>query len=40
METFLVILELFGGVILVLVIGYLLGRLLKLDKYINNKDKD
>ena len=39
MGNFLVILELFGGVILIFVIGYFIGRLLKLDKYLKDKDK-
>jgi len=39
METFLFLSEIFGGIILVFAIGYLLGHLLKLDKYLKNKDK-
>ena len=33
MEKYLYILAFFAGVILVFAIGYLLGKLLKLDKY-------
>ena len=33
MEKYLFILAFFAGVVLVFVIGYLLGKLLKLDKY-------
>jgi hypothetical protein len=44
-ETWLLIFEFFGGLILVLVIGYFIGHLLKLDKYVaynqnDNNDED
>jgi len=39
-ETWLLIFEFFGGLILVLVIGYFIGHLLKLDKYAEGNQDD
>jgi hypothetical protein len=39
-ETWLLIFEFFGGLILVLVIGYFIGHLLKLDKYMEGNQDD
>jgi hypothetical protein len=33
METFLFILEFFGGLVLIFAVGWLMGKLLKLDEY-------
>lgn len=40
MENFLFLSEFFGGIILVFVIGYLIGHLLKFDKYLTDSGKD
>ena len=39
-ETWLLIFEFFGGLILVLVIGYFVGHFLKLDKYADYNQND
>ncbi len=39
MENFLLILEFFGGIIIVFAIGKLLGHLFKLDQYMYEKEK-
>ena len=39
-ETWLLIFEFFGGLILVLVIGYFIGHLLKLDKHLKDTEND
>ncbi len=40
MECFPLILEFFGGLILIFGIGYLIGHLLRLDKFIKQEDYD
>jgi hypothetical protein len=40
MKTFLLILELIGGLILLFGLGYMTGHLLKLDKYFKDKYYD
>lgn len=40
MENILLLSEFFGGIILVFAIGYLLGHILKLDKYLKNQGND
>jgi hypothetical protein len=40
MQNFLLLSEFFGGIILFLGIGYLIGHLLKLDKYLKSNQNN